>query len=187
MRTKLLIIMILPILLLECQSSIWTMITKKESKLFSEVEKLLLIDTTSAIDFKYGFDPDLNIDYVFKAGTFTGKEISSKSPEMKKALLKYKTADIISFYEKIVQLKETQIWKMNFFRGKENWEDSTYIQKYTLPEAEQFLGILETNVIQIDAAYGGEIEKRKTAIKKIVTDKLQKELEDKENKLNGSY
>ncbi len=183
MRTKLLIILILPFLLLQCKSTIWNMITKKESKLYSNIEKLILTDTTASIDFKYGFDPDLEIDYVYKAGNFSEKEISAKAPEMKKALGKYKPEEVISFYEKVVQLKETQIWKMNYLTKREKWVNSTFIKKYTLPESEQFLDILEKNVVQINSAYGGTIDQRKIELKMIVAHRLQKELDDAEKRL----
>ncbi len=183
MRIKLLIILIMPLMLLECQSSIWIMLTKKESKLYTEVEKMMLNETTASINFKYGYDPDLEIDYVYKAGIFADKDIIAKSPEMKKALVKYKPEEIISFYEKIVQLKETQVWKMNYLKNREKWVNTTFIQKYTLPEAEQYLDILEKNVIQIDPAYSGNIENRKNELKVIVAERLQKELDDAERKL----
>ena len=184
MRIKLAIIMILPMMLLQCQSSLWTMMTKKESKLYSEVEMKMLLETTGSVDFKFGYDPDLEIDYVYKAGSFSDSEVNAKSPEMKKVLSKYTAAEVISFYEKIVQLRETQTWKMNLYRQRKNWENSTFIQKYSMPETELFLGILEKNVIQINAAYGGNIEKRKNEIKAEVSARLKKELEDKEKSAN---
>lgn len=180
MRTRLLIIMILPMLLLECQTSIWTMLTKKESKLFLESEKSIIADTTSSINFQYGYDPELEMDYVYKAGIFTDKDITSKAPEMKKALLKYKTGEIIPFFEKIVQLKEIQVWKMNLYRGKKKWADATYIQKYILPDTEIYFDILQKNVLEIDADYSRKIDQRKDEIKKAVADKLIEDLRNKE-------
>ena len=101
---------------------------------------------------------------------------------MKKVLLKYNSKEIISFYEKVFQMKEIQIWKMNYLRSRKNWVNSTYLQKYTLPEMEQFLVILENNVMQIDAAYAGKIEKRKIELKKIVDKNQKKEIEYKERR-----
>lgn len=183
MRIKLLMILILPLLLLQCQSFSWSNLTRKESKLFSETEKIMVNETASSIDFKYGYDPDLEIDYIFKAGTFTESEIKSKSPEMKKVLLKYDSKEIISFYEKIYQMKEIQTWKMNYLRNKKNWVNSTFLQKYMLPEMEQYYVILENNVMQIDPAYSGIIEKRKAELKQLVAYNQIKEIEYRERKL----
>lgn len=183
MRIKILMIMILPLLLLECQTSIWTILSRKDSKLYSEVEKVMLGETTASVDYKYGYDPDLEFDYVYKAGSFTDKEVTDKSPEMKKVLLKYNSKQIIAFYEKILQLKETQEWKMNYYLDKKNWVNSTFIQKYTLGEAELFLEILEKNVLQIVPEYGEKIAKRKIEIKKIVAVNTLKDIELKKRRL----
>jgi hypothetical protein len=162
MRIKILLLMILPLLLVECKSSLWNQITKKESKLYTDSELLMLNEITASIDFRYGFDQDLELDYVFKAGKFTDKEIQAKAPEMKKVLVKYKSEEIIAFYAKIVQLRNAQASAMNEYREDEEWEDATYIEKYILPEAEMFLDILEKNMMQINSSYGDEIRKIKT-------------------------
>jgi hypothetical protein len=161
MRIKIILLMILPLLLVECKSSLWNRITKKESKLYTDSELLMLNEVTASIDFRYGFDQDLELDYVFKAGKFTDKEIQAKAPEMRKVLVKYKSEEIIAFYGKIFQLRNIQTSEMNYHRQKKNWEDATYIEKYILPEAEMFLDILEKNMIQINSSYGDEIRKIK--------------------------
>jgi len=184
MRTKILIITILPLLIFGCQSSVWMWLTKKESKLYTEKERIILIDTTSAINYGYGYDPDLYVDYLFIAGDFTDKEITAKSPEMKKAIVKYNPDEIISFYEKTVQLKETLIWKIDNLtkEGKKTknrqWINATYVEKVLLPGSELFLSILEKNVIQMNPSYGLDIENRKSAIKKNTFYRLDQQYED---------
>lgn len=155
---------------------------KKESKLYSVSEMKMLQDVTASVEYKYGYDPEMEIDYVYKAGVFSDSEITAKSPDMKKVLQNYSPAEVVSFFEKIIQLRETQIWKMNKYKGLKKWADATYIQKYPLPETDLFMGILEKNVIQIDAAYAGKIEKRKEEIRTEVSARLQKQLEDEEKK-----
>jgi len=184
MRIKLLIILLLPMMLLECQTAAWNMLSRKNSKLFPDADQVMLREVTSSVDFKFGYDPDLEMDYVYKAGIYPDKDIIAKSPEMKKILLKYDSKEIVAFYEKIVQLKENQIWKMNFYTKRKKWVDSTYIQKYPLPETELFLEVLEKNIIQIDTSYGSDIEKRKIEIKNQTAAKLKKEQIDKEKKDN---
>jgi len=181
MRIKILIItIILPLLLFGCQSSIWIWLTKKESKLYTENEKIILIDTTTAINYGYGFDPDLLIDYLFVAGKFTDKEITAKSPEMKKTMGKYSSDEIISFYEKTVRLKESLIWKIDNLTKNKKWINVTYIQKELLPDAELFLSILEKNVIQMNPQYAANIEDRKNIIKKNTIYSLNLEYENEQ-------
>ncbi|HQO39344.1 MAG TPA: hypothetical protein PK986_02640, partial [Spirochaetota bacterium] len=75
---KRIIPLLLPLLLiLNC--STWYQLTKKESRYYTEEEKLILEATTAAVDFRYGFDPSLELDYVYKAGTFSEKELTDKN------------------------------------------------------------------------------------------------------------
>jgi len=161
----------------------WDLLTKKFSSLYSETEKVILAETTASINYKFGYDPDLDIDYVYKAGQFTDKDITSGLPVMKKVLLKYPKEEVIVFYEKIIRLKQTQIWKMNRFRNKKKWTNYTYLEKYILPETDQYLSLLEKNIIQIDTQYKETIEERKEEIKKKTEDDLQKKQEAYEKKL----
>lgn len=159
------------------------LLTKKYSTLYSEKEKIILEETTASIDYKFGYDPDLDVDYVYKAGKFSDKDINAKLPEMKKVLNKYPKEETIIFYEKIILLKETQVWKMNRFRDEKKWTNYTYIQKHLLPETEQYLGLLEKNIVQIDPQYKETIEEKKEEIKKQAEDDLQKKQEQHEKKL----
>lgn len=183
MRIKLLLIMILPLLLIECQSFSLSDLNRKKSVLFTDTEKVMADETSAAIDFKYGYDPDLEMDYVFKSGNLTEQNISSKSPEMKKVMAKYSTKEILSFYEKAFQMKEIQVWKMNYLRNRKNWTNTTYIEKYMLPVMEQYFAILENNVLPIDPYYTEKLGKRKVYLQKLVDYNQKKELEEKERKL----
>ncbi len=162
MRTKLILMMFLTLLLVQCQSPMWNRITKTESKLYTDAEKIMLNEITASIDCRYGFDPDLELDYIFKAGKMSDQEIQAKAPGMKKVLAKYKSEEIINFYGKIVHMRDAQVSEMNYYRQDEEWEDATYIQKYLLPEAELFLDILEKNMMQVNPSYSEAINKIKT-------------------------
>jgi hypothetical protein len=180
MKSKILIITILPLLLFGCQSSIWIFLTKKESKLYTAKERIILIDTTSAVNYDYGFDPDLLMDYLFIAGKFTDKEITARSPEMRKAMQKHNPADIISFYEKIIQLQQSQIWKAENLTKNKKWINATYIQKEFLPETELFLSMLEKNVIQMNPQYALNIEERKNTIRRNTIRRLNIEYDNQQ-------
>jgi hypothetical protein len=182
MRSKTLIITILALLIFGCQSSIWIWLTKKESKLFTEKERIILIDTTSAVNYGYGFNPDLLMDYVFIAGNFTEKEITAKSPDMRKTMTKFSPDEIISFYEKIVQLKEAQIWKIENLTKDEKWINATYIQNVLLPEAELFLSILEKNVMQINPQYAANMQDKKSTIKRNTVRSLNIQYENEQHR-----
>ena len=180
MRGKILIITVLPLLFLGCQSAIWLSLNKKESKLYSEKELLILKDTTSAVNYDYGYDPDLLLDYLFIAGKFTDKEITARAPEMKKAMVKHNSGDIISFYEKIIQLQEIQFWKIELLTKNKKWVEVTFIQREFLPETELFLSMLEKNVIQMNPQYALNLEEKKNTLRKNTKIRLDVEYDNEQ-------
>ena len=164
---KRIIPLLLPLLLiLNC--STWYQLTKKESRYYTEEEKLILEATTAAIDFRYGFDPSLELDYVYKAGTFSEKELTDKNKKMLEVLRKIDREKVVAFYEKMFRLKEIITWNMNNAQKDGEWDDYTLISKYILPDTEKYVEMLEKNVILIDQNYKRTIEERKGEIKKQV-------------------
>lgn len=168
---KSIILLLIPVLLLT-QCTTWYRLTKKESKYYTSAEKIILADTTSAIDFRYGFDPDLKLDYIYMAGNFSTSEFLLKEKQLKDALLKYKAEEVIAFYEKIYRLTEILTWHMNDYKEDEEWAEATLIEKYLIPDTKKFLEILEKNVILIDVQYRNIIEERKRVIKEEVVKDL---------------
>lgn len=168
---KSLILLLIPVVLLT-QCTTWYKITKKESKYYTPAEKSMLADTTSAIDFRYGFEPDLELDYIYMAGNFSASELAAKEKIMKDVLQKYRTEEVTAFYEKIYRLTEILTWYMNDYREDEDWTETTLIEKYLLPDTKKFLEMLEKNVILIDVKYRNTIEERKRIIKEQVKEDL---------------
>lgn len=163
---KKLIFLLLPILFTGC--SYWYSLTRTDSTYYTADENLMLDETTKAIDFRYGFDPDLELDYVYRAGTFSDKDLDAKSKKMLEVLKKYDKAVVIAFYEKIYKLNEIIVWTMGYCEREKEWTEYTLIQKYILPDTRKYLEILEKNVLLIDVNYKKIIEERKGEIKKQV-------------------
>ncbi|HPS58844.1 MAG TPA: hypothetical protein PK514_12130 [Spirochaetota bacterium] len=163
---KRLIFLLLPLFLLNC--STWYQITKKESRYYTDEEKQILEVTTAAVDFRYGFDQSLELDYVYKAGTFSEKELDDKNKKMLEVLRKIEKPRVVAFYEKMFRLKEIIAWNMNHALQDKEWGDYTLISKYILPDTEKYVEMLEKNVILIDQNYKTTIQERKGEIKKQV-------------------
>jgi len=163
---KRLVFFLLPLFLLQC--STWYQLTKKESKYYTVEEKQILEATTASVDFRYGFDPSLELDYVYKAGTFSEKELEDKNKKMLEVLRGIDRAKVIAFYEKMFRLKEIITWNMNNAQNEKEWDDYTLISKYILPDTEKYVEMLEKNVILIDQNYKNTIQERKGEIRKQV-------------------
>jgi len=170
MRLKLIIILLLPLMFTQC--SVWYNLTKKESKYYTQDEIVLLQETTSASGFSYGFDPDLDLDYIYIAGTYSDKELAAKEKAQRDVISAYETERVTAFYEKIFRLKSIIEWNMNYYKKKEKWEEYTLLKTYILPDTEKFVEMLEKNLLLINRDYRNIIEKRK---KKISAD-VEKEL-----------
>ncbi len=170
MKAGRLLIYILPFLLMSC--STWTDLTKKESSFYTEKEKIILEETTSSISFRYGYETDIEIDYVYAAGKFSSSDIQAKSSKMKEVLKKYSTKEIISFYEKIYRMKEIASWKKNDYKKDKDWAKFTLLEKYLLPEIELFTDVLEKNVLSLAGEYSSVINQRKKQISLDVADEL---------------
>lgn len=168
---KRLVFLLLPVFFLQC--STWYQLTKKESKYYTEEEKQILEVTTAAVDFRYGFDPTLELDYVYKAGTFSEKELEDKNRKMLEVLRGIDKAKAVAFYEKMFRLKEIITWRMNEAQQDKEWNDYTLISKYILPDTEKYVEMLEKNVILIDQNYKNIIQERKGEIKKQVQMELE--------------
>ena len=167
---KRLVFILLPLFLLQC--SLWQQITRKESTFYTEEEKQILEVSTAAIDFRYGFDPSLELDYVYRAGNFTDKELEGKSKRLLEALKKFDREKVVAFYEKMYRLKEILAWNMNNAQQEKEWDDYTLLSKYIIPDTEKFVEMLEKSVILIDQNYKKTIEERKAGIKKQVEAEL---------------
>ena len=170
MRLKILIILLLPFMLTQC--SVWYNLTKKESRYYSPDELVLLQETTAVSGFSYGFDPDLELDYIYVAGTYSAKELDAKSRAMRDVLTKYEYDRIKSFYEKIYRLKSIIEWNMNYYKKKEDWEKYTLIKTYILPDTEKYVEMYEKNIQLINRSYKDIIEERKKQIKSDVDKEL---------------
>lgn len=169
-RKSLLLLLIPAVLFTQCTT--WYRLTKKESKYYTPSEMIILAETTAAVDFRYGFDPELELDYVYMAGSFSASEIASKEKKLRDTLLKFKPEEVILFYEKIYRLTEILKWNMNDYKEDEEWAETTLIEKYLLPDTNKFLEMLEKNVILIDVQYRTTMEERKRIIKQEVIDDL---------------
>lgn len=170
MKLKILFILLLPLMLVQC--SVWYNLTKKESRYYTPDELIILQETTSVAGFGYGFDPDLDLDYIFVAGIYSAKELEAKSKALRDVLVKYDSKRSVAFYEKIFRLQSIIEWNMNYYEKKEKWEKYTIIKKYILPDTEKYVEMLEKNIRLIDRNYSGIIEERKKQIKSNVEKEL---------------
>jgi len=162
-------ILLLPILLVQC--SLYYKVFKKESTYYTGQEKTILSETTGALGFGYGFDPSVKLDYIF-THAYSEAALKENEKKLNEIMKKYEPAAAISFYEKIYQLEQVTLFKMNEYKEDEDWKQYTYIEKYLLPPLQQYLGLLEKSVLSVSSDYGKVIDARK----KEISDQVKKDL-----------
>jgi len=142
----------------------------------SEVELLKL--TTKAMDFDYGYDADLELDYVFPLyeGFDTFKPADR---ELEKALAAVDVRSIITFNEKIYRLKKVTENRMAMYRDAKDWKAYTFLSKYIAPAVEYYAEQIEKQAIKRDPSYRQVLDERKRQVEEDMrTEELRQEFEE---------
>jgi len=149
-----------------------------KSTFYTEQEKEILVKTVKSIEFDYGYDPSLELDYVFPISQgYT--EFKAGEKELSRVLEGSDASTLIEYNEKIYRLKKLTMMKMEKYRDDGNWKNYTFINKYLLPPLEHYSDAVEKQVLKRDKAYQYEIDNRKRVIDKKVQFEIQrKEFED---------
>jgi len=153
------------------------MACKKESTYYKKNEKVLLNKITADINFSYGFDGDVELDYIFPQNERFGTE-AIIDKRLNKSLKKYKTADIIKFYETMYRLQCMYDIKIAKYKKSKNWKMYTHVNKYLYPPLVTFLKVLEKKVGILNPPYKEKLKKRK----KVIKDSLKKKDKSKKKK-----
>jgi hypothetical protein len=152
--------------------------TNPKSTFYTEQEKKLLEKTVKSIEFDSGYDPSLNLDYVYPL-TQGFTEFKAGDKDLSRALDDSDSQTVIGYSEKIYRLKTLTEMKKEKYRGNGDWKNYTFIDKYLLPPLNHYSGVLEKQAVKRDRKYQGEIEKRKNSIEKEVKYEMdRKEFDD---------
>ena len=155
------------IFFLQCSTGV-----KKTSPLYSSLDKDILARTTEAINYNYGYEEDLELDYFYFDSYRDLKRNNPKIKNFREAAKKFKLKNLISFYEKIYRLKLSTEIKMEQFKEDEEWKDYVYIKNYIYPPLEKYFSLLERTVLGRSRSYKRKIKKRKKIIKAEVEEEI---------------
>jgi hypothetical protein len=149
-----------------------------KSHFYSEQEKVILEKTVKSIEFDYGYDPELDLDYVVPLTQgFTDFKAGEK--ELARALEGVDGVTLADYNETIYRLKKTTFMKMEKYREDGNWKNYTFISKYLIPPLDHYYGLIEKQTLKKNKAYLYEIDdKKKTMDDRINYDIRRKEFDD---------
>ncbi len=164
--------------LTRCATYYHTFYDVPKSTYYTEQEKSMLEKTVRVFEFDYGYEPDLELDYIYPLRPGFA-DFKTNEKELARALDAYDAPALIAYSEKIYRLKRLTLAKMEKYREDHSWKNYTYIQKYLLPPLDYYSDALEKQALKKDKAYLEVIEKRKKAIENRVRyDMWRKEFDD---------
>lgn len=152
--------------------------TVPKSTYYTEQELQLLEKTTKSIEFDYGYDANLDLDYVFPVSKgYT--EFKAGEKDLARALESVDSKTLIAYSEKIYRLKKKTALRMERYRSAGQWNNYTLVSKYLLPPIDFYSSMMEKQAIRRDRDYMNNIEKRKKSLdKKTEYEMIRKEFED---------
>ncbi|TFH43426.1 MAG: hypothetical protein E4G96_01170 [Chrysiogenales bacterium] len=171
-------IMVLSCLFMARCATYYHIMPRPTSDFFSTKERDILGKTTRAIEFDYGFDEDILLDYVFPLSpgfaTFKGGE-----RELSRAIEGMDGDTLVAYSEKIYRLKIQTALRMEKYRKDKNWSQYTYISTYPLPPLDHYAGLVEQQALKKVKGYRDEIEERKSEIERgIIMEMRRAEFEE---------
>lgn len=152
--------------------------TVPKSTYYTEQERELLEKTTKSIEFDYGYNADLDLDYVFPVtGGYTGFKAGDR--DLSKVLDGVDSKTLVAYSEKIYRLRKITVMRMEYYRSAGQWNNYTLISKYLLPPIEFYSSMMEKQAMKRDRDYMINIEKRRKSLdKKTEYEMYRKEFEE---------
>ncbi len=176
MNYRRIVIFLLPLFLLNC--SYYYSVFRKNSVYYTESERDLLKKTTAICGQGFGYDPDVDLDYVF-VNNFTRTAAPDRDAALQKVFRNVGRKEAVDFFEKIYALREATVYVMNGYEKREKWTEHTYLKKYLLPPLEEYCGLLEKNLLALYADYGSSMDYRKREIRLRVRDDIIRKEEER--------
>lgn len=131
------------------------------SDYYSEEQQALLEKTTAAAGYSFGYDEDIDLNYVFEAAP---DKISAKpayNREVRQAFTAAGEKKSTDFFERILYLRELTKATMAKYEKFERWTEYTNIKVYLLPPLEGYISVLQKEFLSIYPASSVASEKNR--------------------------
>ncbi|MBP7737363.1 MAG: hypothetical protein KA369_15390 [Spirochaetes bacterium] len=152
--------------------------TVPRSNFYTEQEKEILEKTTKSIEFDYGYNPNLDLDYVFPV-TKGYTEFKAGDKDLSRALDGVDSTTLIAYSEKVYRLRKMTAMRMEKYRTSGQWDNYTLISKYLMPSLDFYSGMVEKQAMKRDRDYMNNIEKkRKDLDRKTKQEMYRKEFDE---------
>ncbi len=151
-------VLLLPLLLLQC--TYYHKAFRKDSQFYNEQEQQMLAETTAALTYSYGYDSDIELDYVVYF-PYTKQDFAAKEKALQQLVMSYDKDRYAAFCERMYYLRAVSAEQASLYSKNKLWKYTTYINTYLIPPLDEFVSLLYKNLLIKVPSYGGVMEKRK--------------------------
>ena len=129
----------------------------RENTFFQKEDYDILQKTTAAIDYDYGWDNRLAMNYVFSlpAGNAT---MDAREKELQKVIKSVNVKRIETFYFKMMRLQSAISNRIERFKKKKVWYKYTYLKEELRPRMDRYLELMRKYISMIDPAFEGKLK-----------------------------
>ncbi len=138
-----------------------------ETGFFTPAELSVLDKTTQAMDYGYGYDDEVELNYVF---VFSSGEMSPerREKEFASAVKDMSASEMLPFFDRVYRLESMMRYKINKYRLTRKWKYYTYLQNYLLPPMDTYLSLVQKYLLIKAPDLESNLPKRKVRIDKNV-------------------
>ncbi len=139
----------------------------RDDSMFSPAEKKIIEKTTEALDYGYGYDEDVKLDYIHSYA-FSETNMPAREKALAAALRDYSPGDIMHFYGKIYRLGKIMRHRVADYEKDKDWKQYTYIKNYLLPPLQTYIGHIRKQLLARDPSIEQKLPALHASIEKAI-------------------
>jgi hypothetical protein len=141
----------------------------REDTIFTPSEKRILEKSTEALDYGYGYDHDVGLDYIHSYA-FSETNMPAREKALAAALRDFETGEILGFYSKLYRLGIMMQYRLKEYEKGKTWKQYTYLKNYLLPPVETFTGHIRKQLLARDPSLERRLPEVHARAEKAVAD-----------------
>ncbi|HSV96514.1 MAG TPA: hypothetical protein VLM75_06200 [Spirochaetota bacterium] len=118
----------------------------RDDSIFSPAQKKMLEKTSEALDYGFGFDDEIEIDYIH-SHSFSETNMPAREKALAAALQDFSPDDILEFYKKLYRLGAMMRHRMSAYEIERDWKQYTYVKNYLIPPLDTFTGHIRKQLL----------------------------------------
>lgn len=135
----------------------------KESAFFTAEQKDLLEKTVQALDYGYGYDGYLDLNYIYSY-SYSDTGAAQKEKEFAKIISATDGQKLFKYFIKTYKLQAMTNYKRDRFKARKNWKQYNYLKNNLSPALDRYFMLLQKLTYAKDPSFKETFEKRKPGL-----------------------